>query len=154
MCGMVGCQWGKHMSDRKEKTNCNTTLKELKELKYGWLDGIRVIWNWMLDISVFWNTCNTNVFCQLVWPNYLQASLPPSACAGHVRFLLTKCAVDHVPNLSWACPAAALWVDHWSDPPSPPCRAPMLIRERRVGNVCLACTLFVPLDHWSDHLYY
>ena len=65
---------------RKEKTNCNTTLKELKELKYGWMDGIRVIWNLMLDISVFWNTCNTNVFCQLVslWPNYLQASLPPS----------------------------------------------------------------------------
>ena len=95
---MVGCQWGKHMSDRKEKTNCNTTLKELKELKYGWLDGIRVIWNWMLDISVFWNTCNINVFCQLVflWPNYLQASLPPSC-------LCWTCAPSIDQVCRWPC---------------------------------------------------
>ena len=149
MCGMVGCQWGKHMSDRKEKTNCNTTLKELK---YGWMDGIRVIWNWMLDISVFWNTCNINVFCQLLilWPNYLQASLPPSC-------LCWTCAPSIDQVCRWPCAQLELSVSSSCSlgwplvRPLPPCRAPMLIRERRVGNVCLACTLFVPLDHWSDH---
>ena len=54
MCGMVGCQRGKDRSDRKERTNCNTTLKESMDgWMGGWMDGIRVICNWMLDISVF-----------------------------------------------------------------------------------------------------
>ena len=116
------------------------------------MDGIRVIWNWMLDISVFWNTCNINVFCQLVflWPNYLQASLPPSC-------LCWTCAPSIDQVCRWPCAQLELSVSSscslgWPlvRPLLPPCRAPMLIRERRVGNVCLACTLFVPLDHWSD----
>ena len=156
---MVGCQWGKHMSDRKEKTNCNTTLKELK---YGWMDGIRVIWNWMLDISVFWNTCNINVFCQLVflWPNYLQASLPPPC-------LCWTCAPSIDQVCRWPCAQFELSVSSSCSlgwplvRPLPPCRAPMLIREAsgervpRVHSVCPPWPLVRPsllLTRGSHHL--